>query len=228
MESSASDPTIPSEQSKLLMRLLGVFAISAVALSFLEADRRGLLFDTDPVAFSVSEGAIALTGPSVIRFGHMQSKGKEPRFRSVGRGPASRLIPGRGARIGQSGSGGSDQRVGGAPPDPALIPSPPQGSPGQPSSPTGGLPNAGLLSAPRLGQSVPGTGFAPSPIGFVPGPSANQPPVTPPPGTINPDPDPVVPAIPEPASWLLMILGLGWIGIYLRRQTTFASHELRS
>ncbi|MGB3472821.1 MAG: PEPxxWA-CTERM sorting domain-containing protein [Erythrobacter sp.] len=210
MAIAASDPTIPAQQAQLLLRLLGVFAVAALGLSFLEADQRGLLFDSDPFAFSVRDGALALDGPSVIRIGQARRDGGFPRSRTRrNRGPASRMIPRRDATPDQTGF-----RTGGQATDPVAS------DPGRISGSTGpSLPGAGSLTpvaplaAPRLGQSIPGSGFAPSPIGFVPATPDPQPPVT-----VEPDPSPVVPAIPEPASWLLMIVGLGWIGFYLRRR----------
>ena len=213
-----NDPTVPAEQSKMLLRLLAVFAFAAVGLSFLEADRRGLLFDADPFAFSVSEGALALTGPSVILFGDARRGGAGPRYRSFNRGPARRLIPGRGAAPNEPGSGSPAGSPAGA------IASNTRSTSPAPLAGTGPSPFVPGQSAETFaptapnGRSIPGSGFAPSPIGFVAGETDSETPPTAPPVTVDPDPSPVVPAIPEPASWLLMIIGLGWMGLYLRRQ----------
>ncbi len=219
MALAPNDPTVPAEQSKMLLRMLAVFAVASVGLSFLEADRRGLLFDADPFAFSVSEGALALTGPSVIRFGNARRGGAGPRYRSFGRGPARRLIPGQGSGTDQPGT----VSPGSGPPAGALasntgssFPSPLTNTRPAPFVP--GQSTANFPLAPTSGQSIPGSGFAPSPIGFVAGGTDPSAPPPSPPVTVDPDPGPVVPAIPEPASWLLMIIGLGWMGLYLRRQ----------
>lgn len=79
------------------------------------------------------------------------------------------------------------------------------------------------VATPPVPQVVPV--IAPSVPGFFPGstfivtPGANVPPgsVTPSTPTTPATPvDPIIPAVPEPSSWLMMILGVGILGLMLR------------
>lgn len=202
---SASNATDVVSQSRLYGRMLCVLAAISVGVSFVEADRRGLLFDSDPFAFAVEDSALAVSGASgspammINRFpGPVRDRG--PRAgRPTGPGSAPAVQP---AAV-QQGAGPSGAS--------RIIPSaegPFIGSASGTTSTTESLDSSGTQ---LLGQGVPGGGFLDSPIGLIAVSTGTGPTPPDPPG-------PVVPAIPEPASWILMIIGLAWLGLYLRSQ----------
>ena len=199
-----------------------------LGLSIMEMDQRGLLFDADPFAFAAQEpndGA----APSVITVRGLFSDGAPRRFatRSTASRPAFQRLGSNVGAFPDNGLGGPVGSPAASSDSPILtVPSPLGRNDGIVPGP--GAPVTGSPGAPFIGGSVPGGSFGGSPIGaFVPiaagpgpGPGAGGTPPPPPipPGTTPTDPAPVVPAIPEPSTWLLMILGIGWLGVMLRRR----------
>lgn len=205
------------------LQLLAVLALALLAGSFMESDRRGLLFDSDPFAFSLDNSAFVLDGldaqfgsAGAPRLGFLTLGGPWG-DRNVGRTAARRDIGNRQLRtrnVPSTQGGGNTQ----TPPSRLVSPTPTgiigPGNSGSPSS----------LGAANFtpGQTVPGGNFLPSPIGNVGAPTPAPPAPTDPTDPTDPTTpvDPVVPAIPEPASWLLMIIGVGWLGMYFRKNPT--------
>lgn len=194
--------------------LLGSLACLAMFASFMEVDHRGMLFfDGNADAFALSDAEF---GDGVGIHSYPLIWGTRP---ARPRG-AQRLIPARG----QAGSGplsGSNPAAGGA------------GAAGSPAAladggnaPVAGLGQPGAGGGPGGGgggRGFPGFGSGSSPIGGF---------LVTPPGGGGTDDTPggggdggVVPAVPEPASWLLMIIGVGALGIALRRQNSRSRQE---
>lgn len=114
--------------------------------------------------------------------------------------------------------------VGFAPPEVPLVPTsfgPPPGgfTPGVPSSLVPGGPGGFVPPPPAPPPGEPGDGGEnpppPPPTTGEPGDGGENPPPPPPPGEENPPP--VTPAVPEPATWSMMILGFMIVGGALRR-----------
>lgn len=213
---------------KLHGRMLVAFGLTLIAASLFESDRRGLLLYEEPTAFAASMpeySAGRLTYGGWIA----TVRAPEPRRTTARRFIAGSPDSGRERTVQPTGGGGA----------PSFAPSGPDGAVGELGSPvtlalmpTGAGPGGG-------GPFVPGVNFGPSPIGGIPlvppGPGNPDPPGNPgdpvPPG--NPDDpgsgtDPLVPAVPEPSGWILMILGVGLLGAALRRSAAGgrASHAV--
>ena len=211
------------------MMVLGL-AVAAGIASFSESDRRGLLRWDRPAAFAASE-TNQPNSYDIVYLGYSRSSaiGSFPGRRTTAEsGPgvgARRIIPRRGDDLGDTlgtgapstaiasplaGNGpvgpGSGQSV-----IPALQPSgnnPAALTPFAPGNLGGiGATPPGLIAAPGAGTPPPATGDG------TPPPSTGD--GTPPRGTGDGTP-PVVPAVPEPAAWLLMILGVGMLASALR------------
>ncbi|MFZ5667767.1 MAG: PEP-CTERM sorting domain-containing protein [Pseudomonadota bacterium] len=185
--------------NKFQQRTLIVFGVVAVLSSLPDSERRGLLVWNSPEALIADVGtdAPAGLGTGLAILG------------ATGR-PGRTGIPRGGiATIGQSPVG--DPATGGAPggalalpqASPLAGPVPSAASNGsQASSATGGLP------------AGPGVGFSPAVVGATT--LLATAPVT-----------PQVPAIPEPSSWILMILGTGLLGAALRHSRAIGRIEAR-
>ena len=130
-----------------------------------------------------------------------------------GAGPGLTLPPvGGGGGFGPSPIG----PVGAVPPNP-VTPGPVTPGPGTPEPGTPGTPGTGTPGTGTPGTGTPGTG---NPGTGNPG--------TGDPGTGGGGSDgggPVTPAIPEPESWLLMIMGLFGLGFMMRRQNGRVTRE---
>lgn len=200
---------LADSQRRFWMYALGGLAGLALLASFLEQDRRALLLSDMPEAFAVSE-----IGTSADEFG---STGRYPVVwgdrSSRPNGAASRRIGGRSAGALPVEPGPQTSFVAapasGREPDSAALASvtlPEFSASGQE---TGAPPLA--LAAVSPGNLVSGP-IGAIPIVQTPGPGPGPAPT---PGPADPDP-PVVPAIPEPASWLLMIIGVALLGASLR------------
>ena len=125
-----------------------------------------------------------------------------------GRGPMTRATRQRNAPSGGTttsaasgfpgGRGAIDSPVAAVPGAPALPPVAASTPDGSSPPPSGSLPTIGSGSAPI--------------IGLIP---------------VDPGTPPVVPAVPEPASWLLMIIGVGALGAAMRRRRDEAEKAAR-
>jgi len=205
-----------------------LLALAFAAGSFVHQDERGILFLDDGSTNATPEVfAIAQDGTSTLVYANagysapLRDNSRTARTSPQERTPSSRFLgpgpslPGGGNNAPQGGGG--------------------IGAPAQPNSnglvPAPNFPNAGanqFANAPGAGGS--GGGLQPiapinsggGPFGGLtpvsqdpetPGPNDPNAPLTP----VNPDAGPV-PAVPEPASWLLMILGVAALGGALRYQ----------
>ena len=209
-----------ARQPKFHFWLLSSLGVVVLASSFLSHDKRGLLYYDAPTALLADDLAMM---PDYITggFGGRLATGRD----GLGERPNRllRTIAPRGTEPSAAGA------AGGAPAAPggAIAPSAPGFTgpvgPALASAPGTGGSSAGL---PAFGSSG---GFAPTPIGFVPAPtdggsSSGG-------GTSGGDggstsggsssgggtPGPVVPAVPEPASWLMMIIAVFTLGSAIRR-----------
>lgn len=212
--------------------LVSGLAVILAIVSFSEQDRRGLLSWDRPSAFVAGD---AMQGPDSYEIAYLgyarsspQSNGLLRRASAVGdpvtgaRDPitgARRSIPARGEAFGPAAAG--------APPSQLTSPlalGGPAGSGGNSLiAPTAGNGNSGLT--PFTPGNLGGIGATPPGV-IAPIATGNPPPATggeTPPGTGGETPPaaggetpPVVPAVPEPAAWLLMILGVGVLASALR------------
>ena len=200
--------------------VLGGLALFALIVSLSEQDRRALFLSDLPEAFAVSELQSQATPRYPIVWGDSMTgalRGQRPAIRSsatpvgVVASPAEPTSPGVG---GFSGPTEQPQLATGSDSLPATAPALPSG--GSPS--LGSIPSFGGGTGPIAGV-IPGTPVTPGPTdpGTPADPGTPTDPATPvtPPG---PGTDPVVPAVPEPASWLLMLIGVGALGAALRRR----------
>lgn len=201
--------TVPAPartQYRLYTRMVPVLGLIAMISSFAEADQRGLLFETDDFALLADDAALAVpNGTSAMYFGAAQTRYLGPRQRSIGGRPATRIVSAPLLATNDTPTGAS---VGGGSP---LVE---DGT--RPSQPTPALAGSTPASAATVSRNpqTPGPGFPDSPIGLI---------------AVSTDtPGPVVPAVPEPASWLLMILGVGWLGLSLRRRSDVVEAGLPS
>lgn len=180
---------------RLYIRLLPALGVATLVGSFIEADQRGLLFQSGDIALLAEDAALAVPNqPMGMYFGVGDMRDRGARGRDfVRRPPASRILAGIPADL------GSDNAVGPAPGSSrTILEQPPREGQASPTI-------ASATTTPAATQ--PGTGsfgpsFPDSPIGLI--------------AVDTTTPGPVVPAVPEPASWLLMILGVGWLGLALR------------
>jgi hypothetical protein len=204
--------TVPAPartQYRLYVRMVPALGLIAMISSFAEADRRGLLFDSGDFALLADSTALAMpngtSGSSGMYFGVAQTGDLGARQRSIGGRPASRIVSApllatNVAPAGPSAGVASPLVEDGA-------------GPSQPIPGLAGIPTANAATVTR-NQGASGPGFPDSPIGLI---------------AVSTDtPGPVVPAVPEPASWLLMIFGVGWLGLSLRRRKDVVGAVLQS
>ena len=195
--------------------VLGLAVILAL-VSFSEQDRRGLLRWDRPSAFAAGD---VMQGPDSYEIAYLgyarsspQSYGLVRKASAVGdpitgaRDPitgARRSIPARGEPFGPAAAGAPPSQL--APP---LALGGPAGSGGNSLvAPSAGNGNSGLT--PFTPGNLGGIGATPPGV-IAPIATGGPPPAT---GGETP---PVVPAVPEPAAWLLMILGVGVLAAALR------------
>lgn len=186
--------------SRFQQRLLLIFGAVVLIGSAMENDRRGLLLWDAPEALTASLPAYDEAASSVIDYTNSY-----PANLSFGTTPSRQLrrvrsVPGRQSAPAAAAIDSAPGIAGGA---------------GVPLVPAAAAPATSVAQAapatatPNIatGQLPPssGPGFSPSPIG-----ASQLIPVV----VVAP---PVVPAIPEPSSWILMILGIGILGEVLRR-----------
>ncbi|AKH42804.1 hypothetical protein FHS61_000577 [Altererythrobacter atlanticus] len=184
--------------------LLGGLGALTLLTSFFDVDHRGMLFaDGQVFAFADEIDQAGVYSYPVIwgagRGGPVDERG------------ARRLIPARGGQAGPlTGTGSPDGTGGGGGAGPvtladagtALVP----GGLNTPDAGNAGGGNGGRGGFPGFNSSIS------SPVGgFVITPGDGD-------GGTDGGDNGVVPSVPEPASWLLMILGIGALGIALRRQ----------
>lgn len=176
---------------------LVLFSAGALLLAFIsvmENDRRGLLRWDRPGVFASGDVQSLPNSYDVVYLGLKQRQGRDDR---EGRG-AARLIPSRGGAsdiVTPAGAGPQSISVA---PLVQVNPSPATGSTGTPLT--------GNASPSTRGGVAP---FMPSNLGGGGGSV---------PGVIVVEAPPPVPAVPEPAAWLLMILGVGFLAAALRRR----------
>lgn len=211
--------------------LLSLVLISGIATAFIDQDRRGLAFFTEPEAFFVEEKTTpepvsfpVAWGESPTTLSRLQ-KTTRSQDRSLSRTPVQQLAQAPRAVTRQPIS------VASSPPAPA------------PAAPAASSP-ASQASASNVSPTVQAS---PAPAAVSAGGSA--PVIQPVPSGLTLDPlvglptadgltggnlvlvetdldidtsvetttvDPVVPAVPEPSSWILMVLGVGLLGMMLR------------
>ena len=221
--------TLVARQPKFHFWLMSSLGVVVLASSFLSHDKRGLLYYDEPTALLADDLAMM---PEYITggFGVRLATGRD----GLGDRPNRllRTIAPRGTEPTAAGSAGGAPGAGNAPSTPNFIA--PTG-PALASGPAAGGSSPGL---PAFGSSG---GFAPTPIGFVPTPadgsssssggSSGGDGGTSGGGTSGGDggstsggsssgggtPGPVVPAVPEPASWLMMIIAVFTLGSAIRR-----------
>ncbi|WP_137680686.1 hypothetical protein [Aurantiacibacter suaedae] len=211
-----------ARQPKFHFWLLSSLGVVVFASSFLSHDKRGLLYYDEPSALLADDLALM---PEYVTGGFGSRLANGPY--GGGERPAGfrRAI------------GPRDPGFAGAPsaaPGGAIAPA---GTPVPASLAEG--PGPALASGPATGGSPLGLpafgdgGFAPTPIGFVPagdggssGGSSSGGGGSTSGGTSSTSggsssgggtPDPVVPAVPEPASWLMMIIAVFTLGSAIRR-----------
>lgn len=237
----ASQPSgqLPHYQRHFAAYVVGSLLLLLLLASFFENDRRGLLFTNLPEAFAANE--FDQSGQSYrITFGTLPG----------GDYGARRTIPRRPAGFVPAGSSDSPAGAVGVPGN-ALAPDDGVTLPSFGSSEQLGV---GDVPPSFLGNNpgFPPTGGTPPPVGIPGNPGGENPgdpgtpptdpggenpgdPGTPPtdpggenpgdPGTPPTDPgDPPVPAVPEPASWLMMIIGVAVLGQILRRRADAAEN----
>lgn len=196
MAEAASEPA--RSPFRLYTRLLPALGVATLIGSFIEADQRGLLFQSDDIALLAEDAALAVPNQGMgMYLGVSDARGGNRGRNIIGRPPGSRLVTGNASDL------GDDNVVSPAPGGSRTILDQPARQEQASPTLTSGTTAPAAVSPPGNGSFGPS--FPDSPIGLIAV------------GT-NPPPTPVVPAVPEPASWLLMILGVGWLGLSLRRR----------
>lgn len=222
------DQQAAHKSAQFKLRALLALGVGLLLLSLCESDRRGMLMFDDQAAFAVDgEFDGGLTGGNSFAISKV-----------LGGAPTGLANALRGGRTGwdlpgQQGDPGNDSIVRGL----AVPGTSSTTKPGVQGGNSGAASIGSSIGAPISGAgnnfgAPPDVGEGPSLIGF---PIPTTPPVTPGepdtpdnPGTPTDPPvsnpgddgadDGVVPAIPEPSSWILMILGVGILGAVLRRR----------
>ncbi|MFC3309938.1 PEPxxWA-CTERM sorting domain-containing protein [Blastomonas aquatica] len=181
-----------------------------MVIAFGQHDRRGLLLFDQPEAFAASELA-ELSSPGGLAQGIGVRRILPSRIgaRQIARAvnPGSVQAPAPGA----SGPAGVGSTIG---LQPFVLSGPEPSFASDGTSPGQGLGQSGPV---LTSTSVPGTGISPTPLIVPSGPGVvpTEPGIVP---TVPDVTDPVVPAVPEPASWILMIIGIGALGAVMRRR----------
>ena len=170
-----------------------ICAIGVLASTWAENDKRGLLRWDRPGAF-VATKVTDIAGQGRYAITYLDQHGRRKRSiveTSPIRTPASRLIPAVSETETFAGTAGT---LSTSPSDRPLD----QLVPVSEDTPSPFAPGRGTQPAFTPGNLVGGE----TPFGLV---------------AFNPD-EPVVPAVPEPTAWLLMILGIGGLAYALRKQ----------
>jgi len=222
--------------------LIGVMFVSGLAVAFIDQDRRGLSFFTEPEAFFAEE---ELLDPEPTSFPVIWGSASEPRritssqtrrpernrnrtSAAVNKTPSFAILPPASSPSSFTQVRPSAQPAPAAPTQVAEIqqitaPSTPVNtqsplplaSASIPTATSNGLSLSNLNTLPTVGVPLGGGLVRIDPVVPVvpavadPEPNTTQDPVVTP-------VDPVVPAVPEPSSWILMILGVGFLGTMLR------------
>tara|TARA_A100001391_G_scaffold188957_2_gene159963 strand:- start:36335 stop:37015 length:681 start_codon:yes stop_codon:yes gene_type:complete len=202
-----------ARQPKFHFWLLSSLGVVVLASSFLSHDKRGLLYYDEPTALLAEDLALM---PEYITGGFGGRLATGPSVGGERPNSLRRTIPPRGAVPQAAGLTGD---------------TPAQAAPAGAAAPFGlpatqdltGPIGPALASGPASGTSsggLPGfgsSGFAPTPIGFVPTTTSDGGSSSGGSSSGGGTPDPVVPAVPEPASWLMMIIAVFTLGSAIRR-----------
>lgn len=191
-------------QRRFTKFLLGGIGVMAIAIAFGQHDRRGLLLYDLPEAFAARELA-ELSSPIGLESGI--GIRRIVRSRSLPR-QIGRPVAGQTPELGAGGGAGAGPTIG---LQPFILPSP---EPLSASSVTSSGDEPGQPTLALTNAASPGTGISPTPLVVPAAPGV----VPIEPGVVPTVPDPVVPAVPEPASWVLMIIGIGALGAAMRRR----------
>lgn len=219
-ENMTARPTIAGRK-KATRKALGLLVAVAAAALFLTTAFPGRL--SSAVGGSVALAELAARSPG-MRVGGVALKAKEPRLAPTATGapvggtsaPGNPLASALGTSLGPEGPVPTSGPVAsGTFPADFIAPAVPltlaAATPGRPgAAPPGGFATGPLPS---------GGGFAIFPPGGGGG-SGGSPPISQPPGggTVIPPVVPPVGAVPEPATWLMLIAGFGIIGGAMRRR----------
>jgi len=180
--------------------LFGAGAVLLAFASLIETDRRGLLRWDRPTAFAAGSVKPPPASYDISYLGPDQAR----KVADQGGRRATRLIP---LRDGSSGIG----TPAGAFAQSALV------APLLPSNGNAGTGSTGTTAPNNTNPSAPGGPTAFTPSTLVDGGGTT-------PGVIVVD-NPPVPAVPEPAAWLLMILGVGMLATALRRRAVVSESD---
>ena len=212
--------------------IIGGLAVVTVSTAFVDQDRRGLAFFTEPEIFAVEESAEStqpavfpvVWGAPLVSNVNRQSNPVD-RFRSNRRAALSPNLQPLSTLESPAEPFARDRREPFTQSETVLPSDLPQsvqeGTNLQSTPPVSNpapVPTQGVATLP-LPQVVPV--ITPSVPGLLPGSTIVVTPVTAVPPTTPGNPstptvDPVIPAVPEPSSWLMMILGVGFLGLMLR------------
>ena len=204
MTAMAASLTIQKRDRFFTLAAFVALGLAFTIASFLENDRRGLLKWDRPTAFAAGELQLPVRYPvTYLGFGDRNRQGSGRTVR-MNEGGARRAIP---RRIASANDLNSPFNVSDS--------SPPISTSdlARPNSSSGDLLSEQLSLEPARPNRTPftssGFGGGSLPPGFV---------VVAPGSGGTPNPPPVVPAVPEPAAWLLMILGIGLLASLIRRE----------
>ena len=200
----AASKTIPNRDRFFSLAAFVALGLAFTIASFLENDRRGLLKWDRPTAFAAGELQLPVRYPVIYSGFGDRARPRAARTLHFTEGGARRAIPRRIA----SANVANDPVYG------------PESSPAASISELAGpdlasddLSSEQLSRDPAKQYRTPftssGLGGGSLPPGFVVAAPETG-------GTTNPPP--VVPAVPEPAAWLLMILGVGLLASLIRRE----------
>ena len=192
---------LAAKQPRFHFWLLTSLGVAVFATSFLSHDKRGLLYYDEPSALLAEDLNMM---PQFASGGYGVGRGGGERGN-----PLRRTISRRGAAPGTALTSQTPGGAGGFAGEPTVAPA---------TQNFGEAPVTTLTSGPSTSGTqlgLPGFstgGFNPSPIVLVIVPSEPGPG----PGPGDGGSDPVIPAVPEPASWLMMIIAVFALGTAIR------------